>query len=129
MRILIADDNQVVRRGIADLLAHEKGWEICGEASNGAETSDKAGELRPDLVLLDVRMPGTSGLEAARLLRAQNPAVKIIIMSQHDPQQLVSRAVQAGADACVDKATIGTELVPLIKALVGSLPPKQVADS
>ncbi len=121
MRILIADDNPVVRSGIAAMLKHENGWEICAEASNGADIVAQAAELRPDVVLLDVRMPGTSGLEAACLLRAQDPATKIILMSQHDPHQLVSRAVQVGADACLDKARIGTELVPTIKALTGLL--------
>jgi two-component system response regulator DevR len=123
MRILIADDNQLVRRGISGLLSNEKNWELCGEASNSAEIFQNVAKLRPDVVLLDVRMPGTSGLEVARLLRAESPEIKIIIMSQHDPNQLVPHAIQAGADACVDKARIGTDLVPTIKSIVRSFSP------
>jgi DNA-binding NarL/FixJ family response regulator len=126
MRILIADDNPAVRHGIADLLEQEE-WHICGEASNGAETFQKAGELHPDVVVVDVMMPGTGGLEAARLLRAQNPAIKIVIISEHDPNLLVSRAIQAGADACVDKAWISRDLVPTIKGVTGSASYEELA--
>lgn len=84
MRILIADDNDMVRRGVTEILSSEANWEICGEARDGSEVLRKARELLPDLILLDISMPGTSGFEAARLLRQEVPAVKILIISQHD---------------------------------------------
>ena len=77
MRILIADDNDAVRRGVAGLLSSEAGWKVCGEASNGSEALQKARALLPDLILLDVSMPGMNGLDTARLLRERVPAVKM----------------------------------------------------
>ncbi len=121
MRILIADDNPVVRRGITGILSKQRDWEVCGEAEDGVQTFQKASELNPDVVLLDVMMPGASGLQAARVLRAQSPHVKIIIMSEHDPNHLVSHAIQAGADACVDKARIASDLVTTIRGVTASL--------
>lgn len=74
MRILIADDHQLVRRGIAGMLSRETNWEICGEASDAKETLEKAAELKPDVVLLDVSMPDANGLETARLCDNRFPA-------------------------------------------------------
>jgi DNA-binding NarL/FixJ family response regulator len=115
MRILIADDNQLIRSGIAGLLSNESGCEICGEATNASETLQKAIDLRPDMVLLDVRMPGASGLDTARRLRQQIPGIKILIMSQHDPIRMSSHSLEAGADGFVDKGRIATDLLPTIR--------------
>jgi two-component system response regulator NreC len=95
-------------------------WEVCGEAKDGSEALRKARELLPDLILLDISMPGQSGLEAARLLRQELPKVKIIIMSQHDPIQLLPRALEAGAHACVDKSRLGPDLFATIKSVGGT---------
>ena len=118
MRILVADDNQLVRRGIVGLLSRAQGCEVCGEASDASETLQKADALRPDLVLLDVSMPGTNGLETARLLRRQVPETKILIMSQYDSGQLLPRSLEAGAQGCVDKASIAADLLPAIHKVV-----------
>lgn len=120
MRILIADDNEWVRRGVGNILSSMPHWEVCGEAKDGADTLQKAAELLPDLILLDVSMPGLSGLEVARLLRAKVPATKILIMSQHDPAVLLSRSIDAGAQGCVDKSRLSTELCPAIVSVMGS---------
>lgn len=117
MRILIADDNKLVRRGIVGLLSADKGFEVCGEASDSNETLQKAGKLKPDVILLDVSMPGTNGLNTAHLLRQQLPALKILIISQYDPHQLLPRSLEAGAHGCIDKARIGTDLVPTLRNL------------
>lgn len=120
MRILIADDHQLVRRGIAGMLSRETNWEICGEASDAKETLEKAAELKPDVVLLDVSMPDANGLETARLLRQQVPSVKILIMSQNDPHHFLLPSLEAGAQACVDKARIATDLVPAIRRVAAA---------
>jgi DNA-binding NarL/FixJ family response regulator len=111
MRILIADDNELVRRAVRGLLSKTTNWDICGEASDGQEALQKARELRPDLVLLDISMPIASGFEAARLIRKESPRIKILIMSQGDAEQILPSALEAGADACVDKARITSDLV------------------
>jgi DNA-binding NarL/FixJ family response regulator len=118
MRILIADDNEWVRRGVTNILAPKSHWEVCGEAKDGAETIQRAAELVPDLILLDVSMPGLNGLDVARMLREKVPATKILIMSQHDPVLLLPRAIEAGAHACVDKSHLSTQLLPMIASMM-----------
>ena len=117
MRILIADDHHMVRRGVGDLLSKEAGWEICGEATDAAQAIQKASELNPDLVLLDISMPDGSGLEAARRIRQEIPHVRILMMSHHDATQFVQSALESGADGCIDKARLALDLVATIKNL------------
>ncbi len=117
MRILIADDNEFIRRGILGLLTRHGGYEVCGEATDSADTIQKASTLHPDLILLDVSMPGTNGLETARIVKEQLPQTKILIISQHDPQQMLLRSLEAGADGSVDKARLSTDLLPAIREL------------
>jgi two-component system response regulator NreC len=116
MRILIADDSEVVRRGVRNILAPTS-WEICGEAIDGPDAIQKATQLLPDLVLLDISMPGLSGLDVARLLREKVPATSILVMSQHDPSVLLPRALEAGAHACIDKSRLAVDLVPAIERI------------
>jgi DNA-binding NarL/FixJ family response regulator len=117
MRVLIADDNKLIRRGIAGILSADKDVEVCGEASNSIETLKRADEMRPDLILLDVSMPGTNGLNTAQLLRQRLPSLKILIISHHD-NQLLPRALEAGAHGCIDKGRIATDLLPTLRSLV-----------
>jgi DNA-binding NarL/FixJ family response regulator len=117
MRILLADDNQLVRRGIAGVLAQQEGWVLCGEASSSEETIEKTGELHPDLVLLDVSMPGANGLETMRVLKQRFPQTTILIITQHDPRQMLPRALDLGASGCIDKARLALDLLPAIRAV------------
>jgi DNA-binding NarL/FixJ family response regulator len=119
MRILIADDSEVLRRAVRGVLSEEANWEICGEAANGVEALEKARELQPDVVLLDINMPGSSGLQTSRRMRQELPRVKIVIMSLHDAAQFLPTVLEAGADACVDKARISADLIATIKRLQG----------
>lgn len=121
MKILIADDNEWVRRGVTNILAPVAHWAVCGEAKDGAEAVQKATDIRPDLILLDVSMPGLNGLDVARLLREIVPAAKILMMSQHDPGILLPRAIEAGAQGCVDKSRLSTELLPTIASIMGTV--------
>lgn len=116
MRILIVDDNAGVRRGIVGLVAREPDWQVCGEAENGLEAIDKTRQLHPDVVLLDVSMPEMDGIETTQHIRREFPAIKIVILSLHDPDEMRQRALDAGANACVDKLSIAIELVDVIRA-------------
>jgi DNA-binding NarL/FixJ family response regulator len=116
MRLLLVDDSDLIRRGVRSLLSSQTKWEICGEARDGAEAMLKARELLPDLILLDVNMPGMSGLEVTRLLRQELPNAKILIMSQHDPQRISTSALGAGAHACLDKGRLYVDLIPAIES-------------
>ena len=118
MRILVADDSVLVRSGIAEILS-DRAWEICGEASDGTEALEKARRLKPDLVLLDVSMPGTNGLVIAGLIRKELPAVRIVMVSLHALDQFLDKAHVHLADGLVDKSRLGTDLVPIINKLFG----------
>ena len=119
MRILIVDDNERIRRGVLNILASKKNWNVCGEARDGMEAIRKARELLPDLILLDISMPGLNGLEAARLLRREIANTRILLMSQYDPIPLLPGAIQAGANGCVDKSRLGTDLLSCIEGISG----------
>jgi two-component system, NarL family, response regulator NreC len=121
MRILLADDNQLVRRGIAGVLAQQEGWVLCGEASSSEETIEKTSELHPDLVLLDVNMPGGNGLETTRVLKQRFPRTTVLIITQHDPRQILPRALDLGASGCIDKARLALDLLPAIRAVQDGL--------
>jgi DNA-binding NarL/FixJ family response regulator len=129
LRILIADDNQRLRRGVADILAAMTDWTVCGEASDGEEAIRTAQQLQPDLILLDISMPVMSGLDAVPLLREKVPAAKILVMSQHDPTLLLPQVVKAGAQACVDKSRLGTDLIKTIQSLVKNTVSKHTTGS
>jgi two-component system response regulator NreC len=119
MRILIADDNEPVRRCVRELLTSEASWEVCAEAVDGAEAIQKTVELHPDLIVLDISMPVVDGLTVARTLQKEAPSTIILIMSQHDPSILLPRALQAGAHACVDKCRLGVDLLPAARSITG----------
>jgi len=116
VRVLIADDHELVRRGIHSLLAPRPDWEVCGEAKDGIEAVEMAKLLRPDLILLDITMPRLNGLEAARIICRETPEVRILILSQHDPQHMAENAIRAGARGFVSKADIAANLLASMKA-------------
>jgi DNA-binding NarL/FixJ family response regulator len=112
MRVLIVDDSEIVRRGIKELFVPVGSWDVCGEAADSEEALRQARTLQPDVILLDISMPGTDGLETARLLRKQIPEAKILIMSQHDASLLAAVAVEAGAHGCLDKSRLCGDTLP-----------------
>jgi DNA-binding NarL/FixJ family response regulator len=117
LRILIVDDSEFVRHGIRSLLLECPELVVCGEALKGVEAIRKAGELRPDLILLDVVMPGMNGLDVATVLRQELPRTKILLMSAEDSEVLLPSAIRAGADGCVDKGRLSTDLLPAIRRI------------
>ena len=118
VRILIADDHELVRQGLRALLASRPAWEVCGEAADGVEAIEKAAELQPDIVLLDVSMPRLTGLEAAPLIHRESPTSEIVIVSQHDPAEMLPSALEVGARGFVSKSDIGSNLLSLIESIV-----------
>jgi DNA-binding NarL/FixJ family response regulator len=117
-RILIADDHQAVRQGLRWVLEKHAGWEVCGEAADGWEALEKAKSLKPDVILLDIRMPNLGGLEAAPMIRKEVPASEILIISQQDTAESLLLALNSGAQGFVSKYAVDTELVPAIENLV-----------
>jgi DNA-binding NarL/FixJ family response regulator len=111
IRILVADDHAVVRRGVKNLLGGYPNWEVIDEAADGLEAVDKAGQLRPDIVMLDLSMPKMGGLEACRLIRKTIPQCEILIVTQHDSPQMMREAREAGARGYVVKSNIVRDLV------------------
>lgn len=117
MRILIVDDNAAVRRSLVQFLASQSGWQVCGEAQDGFDGLEKARQMRPDVVLLDISMHGWDGLETARRLRHEHPRMKILMLSMRDPGEVLPQAIEAGADGCVDKSRISDDLVRALNSL------------
>jgi DNA-binding NarL/FixJ family response regulator len=117
LRILIADDHEVVRRGLCTLLQSQNGWEICGEAKDGREAVEMAKQLKPDVVILDIGMPNLNGLAATRQLSQQNPEQKIIVLTITDSGQVIREALDAGARGFVLKSDAARDLVSAVEAL------------
>ncbi|HEY2956297.1 MAG TPA: response regulator transcription factor [Candidatus Eisenbacteria bacterium] len=117
LRILLADDHEVVRRGIRALLESHEGWTICGEVPDGRSAVEQARQLAPDLVILDIAMPGLNGLDAARQIRELAPAVQILILTMYDSDQLVRQVLESGARGYLLKSDAGRELINAVEAL------------
>ena len=116
MRILIADDNEVVRCAMRALLEAQSGWTVCGEAADGRDAIEKAIELRPELVLVDVSMPGSSGVEAAKSIREKLPQCEILLVAEHDASVMIRMVALAGAGGFVLKSRLAHDLIPAVKA-------------
>lgn len=119
-RILIADDHEVVREGLVSLLAKSRpDWQVCGEATNGEQAIQTTHQLRPDLVVMDITMPGINGLEASSRLRKLGMSCPILIFTMHDSERLVADVRRSGAQGYVLKSQAGRDLVRAIDTLLG----------
>jgi DNA-binding NarL/FixJ family response regulator len=116
-RILIADDHEVVRRGIRALLEGHPGWEVCGEAVDGRDALEKARELSPDLALLDISMPNLNGLEVARQILKAAPCTRMLILSMHHSDQVIRDVLEVGARGFIFKSDAARDLVAAVEAL------------
>ncbi len=117
LRILIADDHEVARRGVRALLESHAGWEVCGEAKDGREALELAAALKPDIVLLDIGMPSLNGLEAARQILSTAPDTAILVLTMHDSDQVIREVLRAGARGFLLKSDAGRDLVAAVEAL------------
>jgi NarL family two-component system response regulator LiaR len=115
MRVLIADDQDFIRRGLRDVLSEEKDIEVCAEAIDGKDALAKSLEFRPDVVIMDIMMPKMDGIDAMRLIRKALPQVKIVSLSLYDVPEMVDEVEQAGAAAFVSKLLVWDNLVPLLR--------------
>lgn len=122
VRILLADDHEVVRHGLRALLESRQGWTITGEASNGTEAVEKAIDLRPDVIVLDVGMPELNGLEAIRRIRDALPQAEVIVLSVHDAEDIVREALALGARAYLAKSDVSRDLIAAIEAALRHKP-------
>lgn len=116
-RILIADDHPVLRSGLRVLLGAAPGLEVVGEAGNGEETLRLAEELRPDVVLLDIGMPGESGIETVRRLKAKLPALKVLFLTMHEEEGMLLEALGAGGDGYLIKRADDAEIIQAIRVV------------
>jgi DNA-binding NarL/FixJ family response regulator len=117
LRILLADDHEIVRRGLCALLQRQEGWEVIGECSDGRDAVEKAKELKPDVVILDIGMPNLNGLDATRQLMQYDPTFKVIVLTVTDADHVIREALDAGARGFVLKSDAARDLVSAVEAL------------
>jgi DNA-binding NarL/FixJ family response regulator len=117
VRILVADDHEVVRRGLCTLLQSQPEWEVCGEAGDGREAVAKAQSLRPEIVIVDIGMPTLNGLEATRQILKTNSRIKVLVLTLHDADQVVREVLNAGARGFLLKSDAVRDLVAAVEAL------------
>ena len=118
MRVLIADDHEAVRKGVCAILATRGDIDVCGEAANGKEAIQKAHDLQPDLLIVDITMPVLSGFEAAREIKKSMPHVAILILSMHESLQLIEEARKIGVDGYVTKNQVSEILLQAVNAIL-----------
>jgi DNA-binding NarL/FixJ family response regulator len=117
LRIMIADDHQLIRRGLRDLLATQSGWQVVGEACNGVDAVEMAVSLRPDIAILDFSMPELNGPGAAAQIAEKAPKTRVIVLTMHDSEQVIRRVVQVGARGLVLKSDADRDLLGAVEAV------------
>jgi DNA-binding NarL/FixJ family response regulator len=118
--VLIADDHEVVRRGLHALIQEQPEWQVVAEAIDGRDAVAKVEEFKPDVAILDISMPSLNGLEATRQIAKVSPRTKILILSIHESDQLIHKLLGAGARGYILKADAGRNLVTAVKALLAN---------
>ncbi len=117
IKVLVVDDHAILRDGIRALLDLHEDMELVGEASEGKEAVEKAQELAPDVVVMDIAMFGMDGLEATRRISKKSPQVKVLVLTQHDNKEYILSAIRAGAAGYVPKRALGSDLIAAIRAV------------
>src|SRR5215470_10046401 len=127
LRIVVAEDHELVRRGIRGLLEMQRGWKVVGEAARGGDAVERVKKLVPDVAILDVTMPDMDGLEATRRICEAGVGTRVLILTMHESDQMVRRVLEAGARGYVLKSDMGLHLIQAVKDLAQgkiSLTPK-----
>ncbi len=122
VRILVADDHEVVRKGVRAILEAREGWEVCAEATNGREAKTRARESKPDIVILDIGMPELNGVEATRQILRAVPKTEVLVMSIHESEEVIRNVLEAGARGYVFKSDIAQDLVLAVETLLQHKP-------
>lgn len=117
VRILLADDHALFRAGLRALLESEPRWEVVGEAADGNEAVARARELRPDIVIMDLSMPGANGLEATRAIRALGLECRVLVLTVHAEEEYLVPVVEAGASGYLTKTSADTDLLEALKVV------------
>jgi DNA-binding NarL/FixJ family response regulator len=117
VRLLVADDHEIVRKGLRALLEAEPGWEVAAEAVNGRDAVEKAKQVKPDVAILDISMPLLNGLEAARQIVKSIEQTKVLVLTVHDSDPLIQQVLEAGARGYMLKSDAGRDLVNAVDAL------------
>jgi DNA-binding NarL/FixJ family response regulator len=114
LRILLADDHKMVREGLRVMIDSQPGMRVVGEADNGRQVLERAAELQPDVVVMDLSMPDLNGLQATELLKGRHPAIKVVVLTAHDDEIYLTQLCKAGAAGYVLKRSAGEQLVQAI---------------
>ena len=117
IRVLLVDDHALMRDGIRALLDLQDDIEIVAEACEGQDAIDKAQKLKPGVIIMDISMPGMDGLEATRRIKKKNPAMKVLVLTQHDNREYILSTIKSGSDGYLPKRALGSELVAAIRAV------------
>jgi DNA-binding NarL/FixJ family response regulator len=117
IRIFLADDHTIVREGLSLLLSRQEDMEVVGEAQDGEEAIARVLELHPDIVLMDISMPGMNGLQATRKIREQHPETRVLVLTQHEDREFILPILEAGASGYVLKRALGVDLVNALRAV------------
>jgi two-component system response regulator NreC len=117
LRILIADDHDVMRQGTRSVVERQKGWEVCGTASNGREAVTKAVELKPDIIIMDMTLPELNGLDATIQIKRRLPQTEILLFTAHESDDLIRNAFQAGVKSFILKSEAHQILIEAIESL------------
>lgn len=122
IKIVIADDHEIVRQGVKNLLAGEADMELCGEATMGRDAVDLIAKVKPDVAILDISMPGLNGIEVTRQVLKTQPKIKVLMFTMHDAEQLVHEVFSAGAKGYLLKSDAGRHLISAIRTVAGGMP-------
>jgi two-component system, NarL family, response regulator NreC len=123
LRILIADDNEAIRNGLCTVLESRAGWVVCGQAVDGRDAVEKAFELKPDMLLVDVSMPNLNGFEVARCIHERLPDCGVLVVTEQDSGVMAHLSPQFGVSGYVVKSRITLDLVSAVEAARKRSPP------